>query len=131
MLAFPPGGATMRWVVRRGTLSSTWAPARIRTTLRISLATKKRQKRRLTGQTEAGLVEVAYGLVRDVLLLLLLLPDRGRLPGGRRGHHLGGQNHIADRPVVLASGDASQLRQLKAGKVTPDFHYPFLLGPRF
>lgn len=27
MLALPPGGATMRWVLRRGTLSSTWAPA--------------------------------------------------------------------------------------------------------
>lgn len=26
MLAFPPGGATMRWVLRRGMLSSIWAP---------------------------------------------------------------------------------------------------------
>lgn len=28
MLALPPGGATMRWVFLRGTLSSIWAPAR-------------------------------------------------------------------------------------------------------
>lgn len=85
-----------------------------------------RRKQRLTGQTEAGLVEVAYGLVRDVLLLLLL-SDGGGLLGGHRRHHLRGQDHVADRPVVLASGDASQLRQLEGGKIRPDFQYPFLL----
>lgn len=70
-----------------------------------------------TRQTEARLMEVAHRLMGHLLLLLLLLPDRGGLLGGHRRHHLRGQDHLTHRPVVLASGDSSQLCQLDAAKV--------------
>lgn len=75
------------------------------------------QLRLPTGQTEARLVQVAHRLVGRLLLLLLLLPDRGGLLGGHRRHHLRSQDHVTHRPVVLASGDASQFCQLNAPKV--------------
>lgn len=61
-------------------------------------------------------MEVAHRLVGH-LLLLLLLPDRGGLLGGHGRHHLRSQDHVTHWPVVLASGDSSQLCQLNAAKV--------------
>lgn len=66
-----------------------------------------------TRQTEARLVKVAHRLVRE-RLLLLLLSGGGGLPWGNRGHHLGSHSHLAHRPVVLAPGDSSQLRELNS-----------------
>lgn len=119
MLQRPPGGATMRWPVRLGLLSSVWAPERDGQSL-LSPAPLPRCSRgpaphplplRLfhgsaprppahTGQAEVGLVQV---------------PEGRRLVFGRRGFGrrrrrcvFGRGWHLVHGTIVHAPGDALQ-----------------------
>lgn len=59
MLARPPGGATMRWVVRRGMLSSIWAPGEetrvgSKTVTRVPASSRSKPKQHTPGEKGPG-----------------------------------------------------------------------------
>lgn len=122
MLQRPPGGATMRWPVRLGLLSSVWAPERDHRSL-LSPAPlaapegwvpptspphcvpdHRSVAAALTGQAEVGLVQVPEGR-------RLVFGRRGF--GRRSGSCIFGRGwHLVHGTIVHAPGDPLQSRDL-------------------